>query len=91
MSATDTAAPQGAAPSPTVQLLRKLREVADAIPYVEKRGQNDHHGYSYVQALDVVRDVRAQLLQRGIVVIPATVPGSVRHFAETPVSESMKR
>jgi hypothetical protein len=72
-----------ATPSPTVQLLGKLKEVADAIPFVEKRGRNDHHHYDFVQAVDVVRDVRAHLLARSVVVIPGTVPGSVRQHTET--------
>lgn len=75
-----TTAPEA---GPTVRLLQKLVEVAEAIPYVEKRGRNDHHGYDFVQALDVTRDVRAQLLARKILAVPSTVPGSVQHFTET--------
>ncbi len=69
--------------SPTVTLLSKLREVAEAIPFVEKRGENGHHKYSFVQAVDVVREVRKQLLERKIIVVPGTVPGSTRHLTDT--------
>jgi len=69
--------------SATVQLLRKLKAVYDGIPFVEKRGHNQHHRYAFVQNVDVVRDVRAHLLKQGVIVVPATVPGSVRHLTET--------
>lgn len=65
------------------QLLAKLKKVYRAVKFVEKRGRNDHHGYRFAQALDVVRDVRAELVKQGIVVIPGVVPGSLRHFTET--------
>lgn len=69
--------------SPTVALLGKLKEAAEAIPFVEKRGRNDHHGYAFAQALDVVRDVRAQLLARGIVVIPEAHNARHERIGET--------
>jgi hypothetical protein len=69
--------------NPTVDLYAKLREVAEAIPFIEKRGQNGHHKYNFAQAVDVVRDVRKQLLERKIIVVPGTVPGSIRHLTET--------
>lgn len=74
MSATETTTT-----SPTVQLLTKLREVAEAIPFVEKRGQNTGvgGGYAFVQSVDVVRDVRHHLLARKVVVIPGSM--NARH------------
>lgn len=69
--------------SPTTVLLDKLREVAEAIPFVQKRGTNEGQGYSFVQAVDVVRDIRAELLKRSIIVIPSTIPGSLQHFTDT--------
>lgn len=62
---------------PEARLLGKLKAVADAIGFVEKRGRNDHHGYNFAQAVDVVRDVRAHLLAQGVVVVPAAT--DVRH------------
>lgn len=56
--------------NPTVDLYRKLCEVAQALPFFEKRGRNEHHHYNYVQAADVVSAVRAELLQRDIIVLP---------------------
>jgi hypothetical protein len=69
--------------SPTVALLGKLRRVYEAVQYVEKRGTNDHHHYNYAMALDVVRDIRAALLAENVIVLPGTIPGSIRHHTET--------
>lgn len=47
---------------------------------MEKRGQNEHHHYSYVQATDVTRIVREKLYARGIVVIPSALDASHREL-----------
>lgn len=47
-------------------VIKKLHEVALAIGFVEKHGFNDHHKYSYVQAVDVVNQVRQEMLKRGL-------------------------
>lgn len=60
-------------------LLAKLHRVAEAISHVEKRGHNKHHNYSFVQATDVVRDVRELLLRERLIVLPAA--GNARHEA----------
>lgn len=60
-------------------LLGKLHEVAVAISYIEKHGENQHHKYNFVQAVDVVKRVRDELLGRGVVVIPAS--SNARHLA----------
>lgn len=68
--------------TPSVAILQKLRSVHDEVQFAQKRGQHAQ-GYSFVQALDIVRDLRAALLAQNIIVIPATVPGSLRHHTET--------
>jgi hypothetical protein len=60
------------------ELLAKLLDVAKAIHRIDKRGRNDFQKYNYVQAVDVVRDVREQLHERGIMVVPGA--GSVQHL-----------
>lgn len=60
-------------------LLQKLHEIAETIDNIEKNGRNDHHKYDYVQEADVKRALRTELLSRGIIVVPSTVPGSVKH------------
>jgi hypothetical protein len=58
-------------------LLGKMFRVAQAVDYIEKKGHNDHHRYDFVQALDVVRTIREELLKERVIVIPAA--GNVRH------------
>lgn len=65
--------------NPTIALYSKLKEVAEAIPFFEKHGENQHHHYNYVQAVDVVNRVRRELLQRGIIVLPGAT--NARHLA----------
>lgn len=62
----------------TIALLGKLHEVANAIDFIEKRGENKHHKYDFVQAVDVTREVRAELLKRDIIVLPGAE--NVRHL-----------
>jgi hypothetical protein len=76
---SDSAAPT----DDRVVLFEALLEVAEAIPFIEKRGENSGQNYKFAQAVDVTRELRSQLFARGIIVIPGTVPGSVRHFTET--------
>lgn len=71
------------AETPKLALVRKLHKIAKAITHIEKRGTNSAQGYSFVQSLDVTRDVRAQLQRNKLVVIPGIVPGSLQHFTET--------
>lgn len=61
------------------ELLAKLREVAEAIPFVEKGGHNKHHDYDFVQAVDVTKIVREKLLACGVIVIPGA--SNARHLA----------
>jgi hypothetical protein len=59
-------------------LLGKLLKICKAIQYVEKRGRNDHHKYDFVQAVDVTRLVRDQLIKNKLVVIPGA--GDAHHL-----------
>jgi hypothetical protein len=61
------------------KLYPKLLEVAEVIDNIEKKGRNDHHKYDYVQESDVKRAIRKELLNRKILVVPSTIPGSVKH------------
>lgn len=62
----------------TTSLLAKLLKICKAIQYVEKRGRNDHHKYDFVQAVDVTRLVRDQLIKNKLVVIPGA--GNAQHL-----------
>lgn len=64
--------------TPPTSLLAKLLKIAKAIQYVEKRGRNQHHNYDFVQAVDVTRTVRDQLIKNKLVVIPGA--GNATHL-----------
>lgn len=73
--------PSPVASPDAVALYAKLHEVAKAIDFFEKRGRNDHHKYNYVQAVDVVRQVREELLERRVIVLPGAP--SAEHLTYT--------
>lgn len=54
------------------KLLGKLVEVARELDHVEKNGRNDHHGYDYVKAEDVLSAVRAALVERDVLLVPSS-------------------
>jgi hypothetical protein len=58
-------------------LLGKLLNAAKAIQKIDKRGTHTQ-GYSYVQAVDVVRTVREELFKRGVIVVPGAT-GAEHH------------
>ena len=47
-------------------LLTKLLAVAAAVPFVEKRGENEKQDYTYVRATDIVALFRDKLFERGV-------------------------
>ena len=61
-----------AAPGDPVRLnlRQKLAEVRRRIGYVQKRGHNERHNYSYVTAADIAGSVGDLLAELGVVVIP---------------------
>jgi hypothetical protein len=65
-------AANGAAAEAPVQLnlRQKLAEVRRRIGYIQKRGHNERHNYSYVTAADIAGSVGDILAELGVVVIP---------------------
>ena len=61
-----------AAPGDPVRLnlRQKLAEVRRRIGYIQKRGHNERHNYSYVTAADIAGSVGDILAELGVVVIP---------------------
>src|ERR1035437_1668600 len=58
-------------PSPTpLNLRQKLAEVRRRIGYVQKRGRNERHNYSYVTAADIAGAVGDILAELGVIVVP---------------------
>lgn len=62
-------------------LHQKLHEIAEAIGSIAKSGRNEHHKYDYVEAAEVTRKIREELLKRNIIVLPSAA--GVEHFTET--------
>src|ERR1019366_4575529 len=72
--AVDTSAPTSNIASPEdpirLNLRQKLAEVRRRIGYVQKRGRNERHNYSYVTAADIAGAVGDILAELGIIVVP---------------------
>lgn len=58
-------------------ILEKLHRIATAVDAIEKQGTNEHHHYSYARAEDVVRKLKAMLLNEGLVIL--TSAANARH------------
>lgn len=64
----------------SMSLYSKLADVMGEIGYVEKRGRNEFHGYSYATEADLVDAVRSKLAERNVVMIP-----SLTNVSERPI------
>ena len=61
----------GASEAPVqLNLRQKLAEVRRRIGYVQKRGRNERHNYSYVTAADIAGAVGDILAELGVIVVP---------------------
>ena len=61
----------GASETPVqLNLRQKLAEVRRRIGYIQKRGHNERHNYSYVTAADIAGSIGDILAELGVVVIP---------------------
>ena len=69
---------------PELNLREKFAEVRRRLGYVQKRGHNERHNYSYVTAADLAGSVGDILAELGVVVIPQLQSIST----ETPRSSS---
>lgn len=57
-------------PEARVPFLRRISEVAHACSYIQKRGRNEFHKYSYATAADVLDRINDSLHEHGIVSKP---------------------
>jgi len=53
-----------------LNLREKFAEVRRRLGYVQKRGHNERHNYSYVMAADLAGSLGGILAELGVVVIP---------------------
>jgi hypothetical protein len=59
-------------------LVKKLASVMQEVKYVQKRGKNNFHGYTYATEADVAEKVREALAEKNVVMIPNMVSHDVR-------------
>lgn len=52
------------------KLVKKLAEVMDRVKYIQKKGFNKFHNYSYATEADVNESIREELSKRHIIMIP---------------------
>lgn len=57
-------------PPAPLNLRQKLAEVRHRIGYIQKRGRNERHSYSYVTAADIAGAVGDILAELGVIVVP---------------------
>jgi len=59
--------------SDLANLATKLSEIYDEVRAVEKTGENDYHGYTYVEEAQIVAKIRKALAERDIMLTSSTV------------------
>jgi len=60
------------------KLIKKLSEVMQQVKYIQKRGKNQFHKYTYATESDVAEKVREELAERFVMMIPNVVESSMR-------------
>ena len=57
--------------SPDQQIIVALHNVMREVNYVQKKGENDFHGYKYATEADVLDRLRPALVKNGLIMIPS--------------------
>lgn len=57
--------------SPEATILRALNAVMQEVDYVQKKGENDFHGYKYATEADVLDRLRPAMVKHGLILIPS--------------------
>jgi hypothetical protein len=65
-------------PSDRAVILSALHQVMEAVPYVQKTGNNAHFKYKFASEADVLAALRPAMLEAGLMLVP-----SVESYAET--------
>jgi hypothetical protein len=60
------------------KLLLKLVAIYKVVKYIQKRGKNKFHNYSYATEADVNEKVREELAERNVILIPNLINHSMR-------------
>jgi hypothetical protein len=73
--------------TPEAAILRAMNEVMKEVDYVQKKGENDFHGYKYATEADVLDRLRPAMVKHGLVLIPSVQQvSSVDQYGNTTVS-----
>jgi hypothetical protein len=57
--------------TPEAIILRAMNAVMNEVDYVQKKGENDFHGYKYATEADVLDRLRPSMVKHGLVLIPS--------------------
>lgn len=57
--------------SPEATIIRAMNAVMAEVNYVQKKGENDFHGYKYATEADVLERLRPAMVSHGLVLIPS--------------------
>lgn len=72
---------------PEAIIVRALNAVMQEVDYVQKKGENDFHGYKYATEADVLDRLRPAMVKHGLVLIPSVQQVStIDQFGNTVVS-----
>lgn len=73
--------------SPEATILRAMNAVMSEVDYVQKKGENDFHGYKYATEADVLERLRPAMVKHGLILIPSVQQvSSVDQYGNTTVS-----
>lgn len=61
-----------------MELAQKLLNIMEAVKYIQKRGYNKFHKYSYATETDVAEAVREEMIKQKVVAIPTIIEDSLR-------------
>lgn len=53
-------------------IIAAIHAVMEEVGYVQKKGRNDFHGYSYAGEADLLKSLRPAMLKNGLVLIPSS-------------------
>jgi ERF superfamily len=68
-------------------ILRAMNAVMSEVDYVQKKGENDFHGYKYATEADVLDRLRPAMVKHGLVLIPSVQQvSSIDQHGNTTVS-----
>lgn len=60
------------------KLILKISEVMQEVEYIQKRGKNNFHNYTYATEADVNEAIRKEIAKRKVIMIPSMVNHSLR-------------